>query len=69
MGLFQSSLCQINENVSNATIVIVFIISFFIFRFIANKNDKRMEEEKQERIKQAEEYFNSHLAETSEFFK
>jgi hypothetical protein len=69
MRLFQSSLCQINENVANAAIVIVFLISFFIFRYIANKNDKITEEEKKERMKQAEEYFNRHLSETSEFFK
>ncbi len=68
MSLSQSSLCQINENIANIAIVIVFLISFFIFRYIANKSDKRTEEEKWERKKQGEEYFNKHMRETSEFF-
>jgi hypothetical protein len=68
MSLSERSLCQINENVANVAIVIVFLLSFFIFKYIANRSDKRTDEEKRERMKEAEEYFNKHMRETSEFF-
>jgi hypothetical protein len=68
MSLSERSLCQINENVANVAIVVVFLLSFFVFKYIAKRSDKRTEEEKRERIKEAEEYFNRHLRETSEFF-
>ncbi len=67
MSLSQSSLC-LNTNVANVIIVLVFFLSLITFRIVSNKNDKRTEEEKIERKKLAEEYFNKHLSEMSDFF-
>ncbi len=68
MSLSQSSLCVINENTANIVVVFVFLLSFIIFKMISILKDGRTIEEKMERKKQAEEYFNTHLRENREFF-
>ena len=67
MSLSEGSLC-LNTNVANVVIVLVFFLSLITFRIVSNKYDKRTEEEKIERKKLAEEYFNKHLREMSNFF-
>ena len=68
MSLSQSSLCVINENTANIVVVLVFLFSFIIFKMISILKDGKTNEEKIERKKQAEEYFNTHLRDNKEFF-
>jgi hypothetical protein len=66
--MIQHNICEINENFAKVTTIIVFVLSFILFRYLSNRKDSITKQEKIERMKQAEEYFNKHLSEISEFF-
>ncbi len=59
-------LCEVNS-ASNALLLVIFVISFLIFRFYSIKN-KKSEEEINRRKKKAEKYMNKYKHENEEFF-
>jgi hypothetical protein len=61
-----NSIC--NETTANITIILVFVISFLVFRYISKSKETRTHEQNQERLKEAEEYLNRHMMENEAFF-
>jgi hypothetical protein len=55
------------SNSANVAIIVVFVISFLVFRYIASRKE-RPHEQNVERMKQAEEYLNRHLMDSEDFF-
>jgi hypothetical protein len=67
-NLNQSSfLCNVNEAQMNTLLVAVFLISYFLFKFISNKHSPSQAELERRRRK-AEKYLNKYKAENEEFF-
>jgi preprotein translocase subunit SecG len=60
-----SNIC--NETITTVSLVIVFVLSFLIFRYIASRKEMSIEQS-QERINKAQEYLNRHLRENEDFF-
>jgi hypothetical protein len=56
-----------NTNYTNVAVIVIFILSFLLFRYIAARKEPP-QERIIERMKQAEEYFNRHLIENEDFF-
>ncbi|MCQ2818319.1 MAG: hypothetical protein MJ252_13715 [archaeon] len=60
--------CNKLGSISNYICIFVFLVSLIIFRFIINKNKKESSEDRDEKSKNMEEYFNKHLKENEDFF-
>jgi hypothetical protein len=62
-----NDLCLIHNIHANTILIAVFLISFFLFRIISNKNSCSIEEKEIKR-KRAEQYLNRYQRENEEFF-
>jgi hypothetical protein len=63
----QVELCYIDDNLTKGVVITIFFMSFVLFRYISSIFEKS-DEEKRNRINQAESYFSKHIIENKEFF-
>jgi hypothetical protein len=69
-SLIQSSfMCEVSGNQTNTILILVFIISFFLFKMIGNKSTTNSStEDPLMKFRRAEEYFRKHQSDNEEFF-
>ena len=63
----QVDLCYIDDNFSKVVVIAIFLMSFFVFKYISCLFENS-DEDKRNRINQAKDYFSKHLVENKEFF-
>ena len=63
----RSFMCNVNDAQMNTILVIVFLISFLLFKFMTSRNSLS-KEEKERKSKKVEKYLNKYKQENEDFF-